>query len=454
MKSLWLERVRESVADRGRELLGLRGNAKPAANIEKLCLALLSEKGEASGTALAREVVLHYESMTEREKIAFFKLLNTRFAPDEKAIIEAVDRYRESPEPDHYLALRKATEPARQKLFRRINIAPNGIQAIVAIRADLLKILDRHPEFRAVDADLKYLLKSWFNRGFLLLQRIDWGTSAAILEKLINYESVHEIRSWGDLQRRLAADRRCFAFFHPALPEDPLIFVEVALVKGMSDTIAPLLDEKTPVLNPADADSVIFYSINKCLYGLRGISFGNFLIKQVATELAREFPGIKLFSTLSPIPLFKRTLKDPEVFNETRLAAILGDSASLICKVADEQNVVKAIEKLVSKPMENRDIISGPLERLGLAYLALVKRGDKPYDPVAYFHLSNGARLERINVFANTLPVGLEQSAGMMVNYRYIPGDFESNHEAFVHHNRVNLSRKLQKKLKSIKELW
>jgi len=454
MKSLWLGRVRESVADRGRELLGLRGNAKPAANIEKLCLALLSEKGEASGTALAREVVLHYESMTESEKIAFFELLNTRFAPDQEAIFRAVDIYRDAPEPDHYLALRKATEPARQRLFRRINIAPNGIQAIVAMRADLLKILDQHPEFRVVDADLKYLLKSWFNRGFLVLQRIDWGTSAAILEKLINYESVHEIQSWGDLQRRLAADRRCFAFFHPALPEDPLIFVEVALVKGMSDTIGPLLDEKTPVLNPEEADSVIFYSINNCLTGLRGISFGNFLIKQVATELAREFPGIKLFSTLSPIPLFKRTLNDPEVFNETRLAAILGDDARMICQAADEKDVVKAIEKLLARPSKHKDIISGPLERLGLAYLALVKRGNKPFDPVAYFHLSNGARLERINVFANTLPAGLEQSAGMMVNYRYIPGDFESNHEAFVHQNRVNLSRKLLKKLRTIKEQW
>ncbi len=454
MKSLWLERVRESVADRGRELLGIRGNAKPAANIEKLCRALLSEKGEASGTALAREVVLHYESMTESEKNDFFGLLNTRFAPDEKAIIQAVDRYRESPEPDHYLALRKATEPARQKLFRRINIAPNGTLAIVAMRDDLLNILDQHPEFRVVDADLKYVLKSWFNRGFLVLQKIDWGTSAAILEKLINYESVHEIQSWKDLQRRLAADRRCFAFFHPALPEDPLIFVEVALVNGMSDTIAPLLDEKTPVLNPADADSVIFYSINNCLKGLSGISFGNFLIKQVAIELAREFPAIKLFSTLSPVPLFKRTLSDPEIFNETRLAAILGDDARVICNAANEQNVVKAIEKLVAEPMEHKDIISTPLERLGLAYLALVKQGDKPYDPVAYFHLSNGARLERINVFANTLPAGLEQSAGLMVNYRYIPSDFESNHEAFVHHNRVNLSKKLLKKLKSIKELW
>jgi len=454
VKSLWLERVKDSVADRGRELLGLRGNAKPSTDIEDLCLALLSEKGEASGTALAREVVLLYERMTESEKLAFFILLNSRFAPDEAAIIRASDRYKQSPEPDNYLALRKASEPARQKLFRRINIAPNGIQAIVAMRADLLLVIKEYPELKVVDADLKFLLKSWFNRGFLVLQKIDWGTSAAILEKLINYESVHEIQSWGDLQRRLAADRRCFAFFHPALPNDPLIFVEVALVNGMSASIHPLLDETTTILNPEDADSVIFYSINNCLSGLRGISFGNFLIKQVATELAREFPAIKLFSTLSPIPLFMRTLEDPAIFTQARLAAILGDDAELICDSANEADIVKAIVKLAANPGQNKNIISDPLERLGLAYLTLVKREDKPFDPVAFFHLSNGARLERVNAFANTLPAGLMQSAGLMVNYRYIPGDFESNHEAFVHHNKVNMSKKLQKKLKSLKVTW
>ncbi len=246
MKSLWLERVIDSVADRGRELLGLRGANKSAASIEKLCLALLSEKGEASGTALARELVLHYEGMTYRERLAFFELLNIEFGPDEDAIIRAVDEFKASREPDSYLALRKAIEPARHRLFRRINIAPNGIEAIVAMRADLLNALEQHPHLKAVDADLRRLLMSWFNRGFLRLHRIDWRTSATILEKLINYESVHEIQSWADLRRRLAADRRCFAFFHPALPEEPLIFVEAALVKGMSATIAPLLDERHP----------------------------------------------------------------------------------------------------------------------------------------------------------------------------------------------------------------
>ncbi len=454
MKSLWLGRVKDSVADRGRDLLGLRSHNKTAVSIEKLCLALLSEKGEASGTALAREVVLHYSRMSQSEKIAFFELLNTRFGPDEEAIIRAVDRYKESPDPDNYLALRKVSEPARQKLFRRINIAPNGIQAIVAMRADLLGALASYPDLRVVDADLKYLLKAWFNRGFLVLQRIDWGTSAAILEKLINYESVHEIQSWEDLQRRLASDRRCFAFFHPALPDDPLIFVEAALVKGMSDSIEPLLDEKTPVLNPADADSVIFYSINNCLKGLRGISFGNFLIKQVATELAREFPGIKLFSTLSPIPLFKRALNNPEIFTEERLVALLGDDLKPICDAAGDQNVMAAIEKLLDEPLLHEDIIADPLQRLALAYLACAKREDKPYDPVAFFHLSNGARIERINLFANMRGRGMEESAGIMVNYRYIPDDFEANHEAFVHHNRINLSKKLQKNFRALHSLW
>ena len=265
---------------------------------------------------------------------------------------------------------------------------------------------------------------------------------------------MHEIQSWGDLQRRLASDRRCFAFFHPALPDDPLIFVEAALVKGMSDSIEPLLDEKTPVLNPADADSVIFYSINNCLKGLRGISFGNFLIKQVATELAREFPGIRLFSTLSPIPLFKSALNNPEIFTEERLVALLGDDVKPICDAAGDQNVIDALEKLLDEPLLHEDIISNPLRRLALAYLACAKREDRPYDPVAFFHLSNGARLERINLFANLRGRGTEESAGMMVNYRYIPSDFEANHEAFVHHNKINLSKKLRKKFKALQSLW
>jgi malonyl-CoA decarboxylase len=454
MKSLWLERVIDSVADRGRELLRLRGANKSAVSIEKLCRALLSEKGEASGTALARELVTHYQGMTHGERLAFFELLNTGFGPDEDAIIHAADEFRASREVDSYLALRKAIEPARNKLFRRINIAPNGIAAIVAMRTDLLDALEQHPQLKAVDADLRRLLASWFNRGFLRLHRIDWRTSATILEKLITYESVHEIQSWDDLRRRLAADRRCFAFFHPALPEEPLIFVEAALVKGMSSTIAPLLDEKTAILDPAEADSVVFYSINNCLRGLRGISFGNFLIKQVVTDLAREFPAIKRFSTLSPMPSFTRVLQDSEVFSQARLAALLGEGAGSICHAAGEKDIAKALALVLSDPMSHKDIIARPLTRLGLACLVCAKKGDRPYDPVAFFHLSNGARLERINAFANVSDRGLQESAGLMVNYRYIPEDFEANHEAFVHRQEISLSRKLQKKMKSIRELW
>lgn len=454
MKSLWLEHVIDSVADRGRELLNLKSSEKTAADIEALCRALLSEKGEASGTALAREVVQTYANMTAEDRIDFFDMLSFAFGPDEDAIIAAADDFKASRKVDDYLALAKAVEPERQRLFRRINIAPNGIDAVVSMRADLLRVLNRYPRFKSIDVDLRLLLNSWFNRGFLELRRIDWRTSATILEKLINYESVHEIQSWADLQRRLAADRRCFAFFHPALPEEPLIFVEAALVNGMSDTIAPLIDIDVPVLDPDDADSVIFYSINNCLEGLRGISFGNFLIKQVANELAREFPGLKLFSTLSPMPRFRRALEDDQLFTDQRLAAILKDDADRITEAAGEVGLRQALLSLVADASDFGEILDHPLQRLGLAYLTLARYGDRPYDPVANFHLSNGARLERINTFANESPQGIAESAGSMVNYRYVPEEFESNHEAFIHRHEIPLSRKLAREFRGLKELW
>jgi malonyl-CoA decarboxylase len=454
MKSLWIGRVMDSVADRGRELLHLRGNHKSTTGIESLCRALLSERGEASGTALAREVVNHYQGMTGEQRIAFFEMLYTGFGPDEEAIIRAADKFKASRELDNYIALSRAVEPPRQKLFRRINIAPNGPDAIVEMRADLLKALERNPHLRAVDVDLRRLLASWFNRGFLQLERIDWHTSATVLEKLINHEAVHEIQSWADLRRRLAEDRRCFAFFHPALPEEPLIFVQTALVNGISKAIEPLLDEKTAVLDPAAANSAIFYSINNCLEGLKGISFGNFLIKQVATELAREFPTIRLFSTLSPMPSFMQALRDTNVFTSARLSLVLGEDSKIICDTVGEQDIVKAVAQVLADPIANKDLLARPLARLGLAYLACARRGDRLYDSVAFFHLSNGARLERINAFANTSPRGLEESAGLMVNYRYIPEDFESNHEAFVHRQEISLGKRLQKEIKAVKESW
>ncbi len=454
MKSLWLEQVFDSVADRGRELLRLRASDKSTADVEKLCRALLSEKGEASGTALAREVVLTYSKMKDEERVDFFDMLNYVFGPDEEAIIAAADSFKASRKVDDYLVLAKAVEPSRQKLFRRINIAPNGIEAVVGMRADLLRILKKHPRFKPIDVDLQHLLSSWFNRGFLQLKRIDWRTSATILEKLINYESVHEIQSWADLRRRLASDRRCFAFFHPALPEEPLIFVEAALVNGMSETISPLLDINTPKLNPEEADSVIFYSINNCLEGLRGISFGNFLIKQVATELAREFPGLKLFSTLSPMPLFRRALRDDKVFTNERLSAILKEDAQNLVAAAGKDDLNEAVNVLLTDPIPNSDLLDRPLRQLALAYLTLARWNNRAYDPVANFHLSNGARLERINTFANVSRNGLQESAGLMVNYRYVPEEFETNHEAFVHRQEIPLSKKLVKDFRSLQELW
>lgn len=454
MKSLWLEKVIDSVADRGRELLKLRANDASPRNIENLCRSLISQKGEASGTALAREVITEYNNGASEERLAFFEMLHARFGYDETAIIDAAERFKSTRKLDDYFALAATIEPDRQELFRRINIAPNGPQAIVAMRADLLGLLDQRPHLRAVDADLRQLLATWFNRGFLNLQRIDWRTSAAVLEKLIQYESVHAIQSWADLQRRLEIDRRCFAFFHPALPEDPLIFVEAALVKGMSDTIDPLLDINAPVLPPGEADSVIFYSINNCLDGLKGVSFGNFLIKQVTTELAREFSGLRLFATLSPMPLFSCALQDAQIFTEERLHRILKQDAKNICDAAAEIDLRHAVTKLMSEPQEHRKLLTRAMKKLGLAYLVCTRIGSRLLDPVAYFHLSNGARLERINVFANSTPQGISESKGLMVNYRYVPEEFESNHEAFVNRQEIPVSKALAKDFKSVSEAW
>jgi malonyl-CoA decarboxylase len=453
MKSIWLEKVIDSVADRGRELLGIRGDRSPS-DLENLCAALLTQKGEASGTALAREILRNYQQLSTAQKLDFFTLLERRFGPDKDAIFKAASEFRQSGSAQAWLALSETIEPQRQRLFRRLNAAPDGTRSLVGMRADLLKLLSQNPTLAAVDTDLKRLLAFWFNRGFLELRRIDWRTSAAVLEKLITYESVHEIQSWSDLRRRLEADRRCFAFFHPALADEPLIFVEAALVRGMATAIDPLIDESAPVLIAQDADSVIFYSINNCLAGLRGVSFGNFLIKQVAMELQREFPAVKLFSTLSPMPGFRRALADRKVFTDWRLRAIVGSAAQELCNVAGTSDLASALERLLEEPQAHEGLLTVPLARLGLAYLVCARRKGKPLDPVAHFHLSNGAQLERINPFANCSPTGLRQSAGLMVNYRYISQDFESNHEAFAQHKKIQLGRPLQKEAKAVREAW
>lgn len=414
---------------------GARARAdRKARNAVLLCRALLSERGEVSGAALAREALSACRELPEAGLATFFDLLVSEFSPDPQRVIAAFEAYRANPSPDHLIHLQRAVEPPRQELFRRFNMAPGGMAALVAMRRHVLEGLKSHPDWMVIDADLAHLFGSWFNRGFLTLQRIDWRTSAIVLEKLIQHEAVHEITGWKDLHRRLEADRRCFAFFHPALLEDPLIFIEVALTRGISASVQPLLDVGSPVANPAQADAAIFYSITNCQEGLRGISFGNLLIKQVVQELGREFPRIKTYATLSPVPGFRAWLKSVE----EQLAGAV-DSPALIGELRGLQDAEwfrrgGASERL--RPL---------LMQLCAYYLLVARQEGLPVDPVARFHLGNGARLERLNWLADTSEQGMRRSAGLMVNYVYHLSEVENNHEAFVREHRVVASYGLKK---------
>jgi malonyl-CoA decarboxylase len=421
-----------------------------------LCRHLLSERGEASQTALAQEIINSYNAMAMADRVAFFEMLNKEFSPDEMAIRHAAGAYKRAPSNETLNALSAAVEAPRQELIRRINTAPGGTKTLVTLRGDLLQH-SSNGNFDGLDADLKHLFRSWFNRGFLHLERISWQTSAIILEKLIRYESVHEINGWPDLRRRLESDRRCFAFSHPALTDEPIIFVEVALSHGLTGDLEPLLDVKAPVLPAENADTAIFYSINNCQQGLRNIPFGNFLIKQVVAELANEFPKITNYSTLSPLPQFSAALldsKNNQGFTPARLAALLADFARELTAAAKRADPADALFRLLEDPLNHREVLAAPLHRLALAYLTKAHRKGKLYDPVATFHLSNGARLERINTYGNLRPYGLKASHGVTVNYRYLPTELEENHERFVRDGQIRVSNGLFKENKVMAAAW
>jgi malonyl-CoA decarboxylase len=420
-----LSRLWDSIADRGREILAAQRGAQWWHSLENLCHDLLSERGEASGTALARELVERYEAMDEAQRLSFFTLLEQQFSPDIETIVAAAKAFRKTPGAESLRALSRAVEAPRQELIRRINLAPSGTAAIVSMRKNLLQLLEANPQLKAVEADFQHLLRSWFNRGFLELRRIDWGTPALILEKLAEHEAVHEIRSWPDMRRRLEGDRRCFAFFHPGLPEEPLIFVEVALVEGLADSIEVLLDRKGPKQDPYRANTAIFYSISNCQEGLRGISFGNFLIKQVVSVLEAELPQLKTFATLSPIPGFRSWL--------ARAAESAEDGIPL--EELDQLDALK--QRNWHRNAETAEALREPLLGLCAHYLLDEKQNGEPRDPVARFHLGNGASIERINWLADRSAKGLNRSAGMMVNYSYRPTEIEKNHEAYVHRGRI-----------------
>jgi malonyl-CoA decarboxylase len=399
-----------------------RSNSKPAPvdRAKQLATALLSERGEASGAKVARELHHVLGTLDPDDRHSFQHYLATEFQPDKAALRTAAEHYLADTTAEAAAALAQAADPPRQELLRRMNMAPGGIGALIAMRSELTAHLPDEPELKLLDADLRHLFASWFNRGFLELRRIDWQSPAAVLEKLIAYEAVHEIKGWDDLRRRLAPDRRCFAFFHPALPGEPLIFVEVALVQGLATAMPPLLagetDEEAAWAQAARADTAIFYSISNCQDGLRSISFGNFLIKQVVEELQAEFPQLKRFSTLSPVPGFRRWLMQ-------RLAEGSDPDTALLPELERDGWWHDLAQSERFRPT---------LMRLCTLYLTRQPSSGSRIDPVARFHLGNGARLERINWLGNAAPRAIEESFGIMVNYLYDHDSIEDNHEAFV----------------------
>jgi malonyl-CoA decarboxylase len=397
-------------------------NVEPARldRAKQLAATLLSERGEASGALVARQLHEVLRALDASDRHGCQRYLATEFQPDKAALRAAAEHYLADSTAEAAAALAEAADPPRQELLRRMNMAPGGTGALIAMRSEITPRLRGEPELMLLDADLKHLFASWFNRGFLELRRIDWQSPAAVLEKLIAYEAVHEIKGWDDLRRRLASDRRCFAFFHPALPDEPLIFVEVALVEGLATAMPPLLsqdaDEDARRAQTERADTAIFYSISNCQDGLRGVSFGNFLIKQVVEELQAEFPQLRRFSTLSPVPGFSRWLSQ-------RLADASDADATLLRDLESDG--------WWHDPAQSEKLRPG-LMRLCALYLTRPPLSGSRIDSVARFHLGNGARLEQINWLGNTARRAISESFGIMVNYLYDHDSIEGNHEAFV----------------------
>jgi malonyl-CoA decarboxylase len=405
--------------------------ARAADNLVALCDSLLSERGEVSGGRIAAEAMAAYEELSESARDVFFTRLLDHYAANPDKVSRAIDAYRADPHAARLHDLHVAAESRRQELFRRLNTAPGGTRTLVQMRADLLKSIDDHPDRASVEADLLHLFRSWFNRGFLVMQRIDWRTSALILERLIQYEAVHQIQGWDDLRRRLERDRRCYAFFHPALPDEPLIFIEAALTPGILGYVRPLLDPQSAVEDPAAARCAIFYSITNCQAGLRGVSFGNFLIKQVVEDLSREFPRIGKFATLSPIPGFRSWLMLHRQLMSASLAALRLDGPAALAAVSDPA----------------RD----ELMQLCAYYLLHGKRGHAPLDPVARFHLANGARLARLHWGGDLSSAGFASSLGITANYVYRMEDVEENHEAYAKNFKVVASSALERLAREVK---
>jgi malonyl-CoA decarboxylase len=420
-----------SVISAGKGILARRRRAVAQAASGDLlakCRQLLHHRGEASGLALACEVIADYQALDETNQLLFFQSLAQDFDVVSADIISAAEQYKAKPSPAHLSALTKRVEAPRIKLFRRMNMAPGATAVLVEMRGSLLNWLPQHPHLEPVGSDLKHLFVSWFNRGFLELRLIDWNSPAAVLERIIQYESVHEIQGWGALRSRLRENRMCFAFFHPALPDDPLVFVEVALTAGIPNAIAPLIDKTDEPAKDSDLDTVVFYSISNCHPGLSGVSFGNFLIKQVVEEVGKRHSKAKRYVTLSPVPGFCQWLDkqqerlDVDLHEIRSTARVEGTEAA---HTTQQQMLALCAQYLVKQR----------------------GRSNHAADPVARFHLGNGASLHTIHWAADLSEKGLHQSAGLMVNYLYDTSSIEENHDAYFDQGEIAVSRQVAKHL-------
>lgn len=394
--------------------------------------------GQVSARARAADLGETYLVLNPAGRRRFLEILARDYDVETGAVDEAIlARQEAGDEIERRRAegyLREALVPPRVKLLSQFNELSQGVKFLVDLRAELMMFAAEDIRLQALDADIHALLASWFDIGFLDLKRITWETPATLLEKLIEYEAVHAIRSWDDLKNRLGEDRRCYAYFHPRMPDEPLIFVQVALVKGMSDNVQGLLDEDAPPGDPEDADTAIFYSISNCHLGLAGVNFGNFLIKRVVDDLVRDLPNLKSFATLSPIPGFRDWLREHS--NGDQMTLFDDSEFKSLESITGTADPIAAIESLLEQPdWMNRTDLTSVLEpilmRMCARYLVQSRNGQRARNRVAHFHLSNGARIERINWLADTSARGLAQAAGLMVNYRYRLAEIERNHEAY-----------------------
>ena len=432
---LSIKKIIESIADAGQKILESRSLNKKNTkkNLIELCDELLSSKGAAFGITLSRDILFKYNNLKFEEKVDFLKKINEKYKPDVEKINDSISEFNKSKDDRSILNLSNVAAGKRKELFVRLNMAPNGTSEIVNLREDLLKIIKDEPNLKSLDYDLIDIFKNWFNPGFLKLRKITWDTKAAILEKILKYERVHSMKNMDELKRRLGKDRRFFAYFHPALEDEPIIFVQVALTKGLGKSIQELTKLSDDSLK--EFDTATFYSISNCQEGLSRVTLGNFLIKRVVYELQEELPDIKYFGTLSPIPGFNKWFQNSD--------------DKIISNIVGEVNVgrlsfLKSKDLKIGDPkiIDNSEII----KKLAVQYLASIKNDlGFPINDVCRFHLKNGAQIDDIRINANVSEVGFGRSFGVMVNYSYELKKIEQNHQDYVNDKKVIVSSKLKK---------